>query len=265
MKKILLLLTAFFSPIQHVNAGTPLTWSGGLDPIGEVAESVAGIYDFIFWITVLIFIFVQVVILIAIWKFRRSKNKNAAKFHHNTKLEIFWTVIPTIICAVIAWKSFVAMDFIRTMPKNGLDVEVIAYQFGWDFDYPDVKISAPEPTYPHRRLSSAGEERLVKDLVVPVHTNIKLHITAKDVIHAFFVPALGIKIDAMPGRINYQWFKADRVGNYIGQCAELCGDAHGEMFFNVKVVSQVEYLRWVNRHRAKKGLPSISSLRQLTS
>lgn len=230
------------------------------EPTGEIAETVTGIYNFIFYICAVILVIVEVGLLYCIWRFRRAKNPNPAKFTHNTFIEIVWTVIPAIICVVIAWKSFEAMKLIRTMPQDGVDVEVIAYQFGWDFDYPESKIGAPEAESTHAELSSAGVDRYVKTMVVPVNTNVKLHITSKDVIHAYFVPKLGIKIDAIPGRINYQWFNSPKVGDYLGQCAELCGSAHGEMFFNVKVVTKPEYVEWVNRQRAEEGLDPVAMI-----
>lgn len=241
---------AEYAPTAH--------WGGFPTPVGPTGAATTDVYNFLFWISVVVAIIVEGGLLIAIWKFRQSKNKKAATFTHHVGLEVVWTGIPIIICLAILWKSFGAMIEIRTMPEEGLTVEAVAYQFGWDFNYPDLGIVAPEAEGAHAQLSSAGEERYVKDLVVPVDTNIKLHVTAKDVIHAFHNSGLGVKIDAMPGRINYAWFKATKTGDYIGQCAELCGAAHGEMFFNVKVVSKSEYIRWANMQRREEGLPMLS-------
>ena len=235
-------------------------WGGFPTPVTSVGWAVTDAYNFIFWITAVIFILVQIVLLYCIVRYRRKANPKPARFSHHVPLEIVWTVIPVIICAAIAWKSFEAMYHMRTMPEQGLDVEVIAYQFGWEFDYPDAEISAALPVEPHPQLSSAGVERLVKDLVVPVDTNVRLHVTARDVIHAFYVPHLGIKIDTIPGRINYAWFRATQEGDYIGQCAELCGSAHGEMFFNVKVVSKEAYHAWVNARRNENGLEPLDAV-----
>lgn len=227
--------------------------------IGPVAESITRTYNFIYWICLGIFAVVQLSILYIIWRFRRSKNPTPATFSHNNLLEVAWTAVPVLICVAIAWMSFEAMFFIRKMPEEGETVEVIAYQFGWEFDYPDYEIGAPDPMEPHAELSSAGIDRYVKDMVVPVDTNIKLHITARDVIHAFYAPDLGMKTDAIPGRINYAWFKATKEGDYIGQCAELCGSAHGEMFFRVRVVSKPEYQAWVNAQRSAEGLAPVAA------
>lgn len=239
---------------------------GFMNPTGPIADEVNDIYNFIFWITAGIFILVQAVILIVIWRFRRKKNPNPAKFSHNTPLEVVWMAIPALICVAIAWKSFEGMRFIRSMPEEGIDIEVIAYQFGWDFDYPDVQISAPELDMEEakkdekwlKELTQFNESFTVKEMVVPVNTNIRLHVTAKDVIHAYYVPELVVKIDAMPGRINYQWFNIPKEGVYIGQCAELCGAAHGYMYFAVRAVSQADYTRWVNEQRKEEGLDPLS-------
>lgn len=260
--KIAFLIVAFVATVismpalaEYAATAHPM---GFPDPVGPTGAIITDVYNFMFWITVVVAIIVEGGLLIAIWKFRKSKNKKAAKFTHNVPLEIVWTVLPILACVGILWKSMEAMVELRTMPEEGINIEAVAYQFGWDFNYPDLEIVSPEAEEVHAQLSSASEDRYVKDMVVPINTNIKLHVTAKDVIHAFHSTDLGIKIDAMPGRINYVWFKAEKTGDYIGQCAELCGSAHGEMFFNIKVVSQNEYLQWVNVQRREEGLAPVS-------
>lgn len=266
--KIAFLIIAFVACVISTPAlaeyANTAHWGGFPDPVGPTGAIITDVYNFMFWITVVVAIIVEVGLLICIWKFRQSKNKTPSKCTHNVPLEIVWTVVPILACAGILWKSMDAMITLRTMPEEGINIEALAYQFGWDFTYPDLNIVSPEAEDIHAQLSSAGEDRYVKDMVVPVNTNIKLHVTAKDVIHAFHSSGLGIKIDAMPGRINYVWFKAEKTGDYIGQCAELCGSAHGEMFFNIKVVSKPEYLNWVNVQRTEEGLVPVS-LAQLAS
>lgn len=228
-------------------------------PVSSVGDHVANLYTLIFWITVVIALLVTTLLSVAIFRFRASKRKEAAKFSHSTVLEIVWTIIPALICLLIAWKSYEGITYMRNMPEQGMTVDVIAYQFGWDFDYPDLEISAPEATEPHAELSKAGVDRYVKNLVVPVNTVVKLNVTARDVIHAFYAAQVGVKVDAIPGRINYVWFDADEVGNYIGQCAELCGAAHGEMFFNIRVLPKDEFVAWVNERRSANGLAALSA------
>ncbi|MFZ2619824.1 MAG: cytochrome c oxidase subunit II [Alphaproteobacteria bacterium] len=235
-------------------------------PNGPVAQNATDLYNFIFWIITAVFVVVMVPILVIIFRFRRSVNKKPATFSHSTAVELAWTIIPALICAVITWKAYASMVFHRTMPENGLAVEVVAYQFGWDFFYPDMgekgtHVAAAEATAANPVISIPAQnlERQTKALVVPVGVPIKLLVTAQDVIHAFFAPAVGIKIDAMPGRINYTWFQADQTGEFLGQCAELCGSAHGEMFFTVKVVTAEEFAAYINQQRAAAGLAPLET------
>tara|TARA_R110000868_G_scaffold218576_2_gene469078 strand:- start:7627 stop:8463 length:837 start_codon:yes stop_codon:yes gene_type:complete len=266
-KTIILFALSLIIASSAAYAGTAHI-GGFQNPVGDIAHKVDNLYNFIFYITGFICLLVEGVILYSIWRFRRSKNKTAAKFSHNTPLEIFWLTVPAIICVIIAWKSFESMRFIRSMPEEAIDVEVIASQFAWDFDYPDLKISAPEIDIEEKaknetwlkELTAFNEGFTIKELVVPVNTNVRVHVTARDVIHAFYVPALMVKIDAMPGRINYQWFNIPTEGTYIGQCAELCGAAHGQMYFSVKAVSKNDYRKWVNAQRTEAGLPPFNAI-----
>lgn len=254
--KVLAFILALVLAVPAV-AGTihPL---GFPEPVTELGERIDDVYTFLFWIVFGVFILVEFGLLFMIWRFRKSRQAKAATFSHNTFIEIVWTVIPSVICLAIAWKSYEVLAYARTMPQKGLQVEAMAYQFGWDFNFPDAEFSTPEADGPDPRLSLPEKERFVKTLVVPVDTNIKVLVSSKDVIHAFYVPKLGAKIDAVPGRINYLWFNAKEEGLYIGQCAELCGSAHGEMFFNVKVVSQDEWLAWANAQRAEESLAPLT-------
>ena len=236
-------------------------WGSFPTPVGSGAEMINWTYNVIFYICCAVAVLVIAWLGLAIIKFRKGarKGKDPAKWSHSTILEIVWTIIPAIIVIYIAAISYHGISYLRTMPEGGLTVDVIAYQFGWDFDYPDYAISSPDPLETHKQLSSGGTDRYVKDLVVPVGEVVKLNITARDVIHAFYAPQLGLKVDAIPGRINYLWFKADKAGNYIGQCAELCGSAHGEMFFNVKAVDRAEFDAWLNKQRDSNGLEPLTA------
>lgn len=263
IKKIasaLSVLTALILPaLAFALPETGTVHPGGFPaPASNIAAEVTHTYNIIFWITAVIAVLVYGVMLVAIWKFRRSRNPNPAKFAHGTLIEIVWTVIPALICLYIGWESFRILHLIHNTPKDGITVEVVGYQFGWDFYYPDLGIAVPEATAPHPTLSLPGQSRLVKELVLPMDTNVRLQVTAMDVIHSFFAPAMGVKMDAIPGRINYKWFRPTVAGEYIGQCAELCGLAHGEMFFTVKVLPRVEWQAWVNEQRKAKGLAEVT-------
>lgn len=245
MKKLLSLLAmlAVAAPAFAVESIHP---GGFPSPVGPTAVEISWLYNVIFVIIAVISIVVVVPILYILWKYRRDKVSTPATFSHSLVLELIWTIVPAAICVVIAVLSYRGMVMIRTMPEDAMNVEVVAYQFGWDFYYPDVSqgdkhVSAPEPTGDDPEVSLPGAPRQTKTLVVPVGKPIVLHVTAQDVIHAFFVPHLGTKIDAIPGRINYAWFTATEPGDWLGQCAELCGQAHGEMFFRVKAIPQDEF------------------------
>lgn len=232
-------------------------WGGFPAANGPVAEFVVGTYNIVFWICLAVYVLVQGIIIYSIFAFRKSKKrteKDAAKFSHNTSIEILWTVIPVIICLFIGLKAYQGIMFIKTVPEDAIPVDVIGYQFNWDFDYPDHGISIPMTTKPHPELAKSGINNPVKTMVVPQGRNVVLNITAKDVLHAVYVPTLGIKSDAIPGRITYSWFNASNTGDYLGQCAELCGPQHGEMYFNVRVLPEAEWEQWVDAQRAQNGL-----------
>lgn len=240
-------------------AQTVMHWGGFPTPVGPVAEKITWLYNLIFIIIAVVFIVVTVGMGYVMWRYRREKVAKPATFSHSLKLELLWTIIPALICFYIAFESARAMFKIRTMPEGAVNVEVVAYQFGWNFYYPDYSeagkhVAAPEPTADDPEISLPGAPRLAKTMVVPTGQPVVLHITAQDVLHAFFVPKLGIKMDAIPGRINYAWFKADAEGNYLGQCAELCGSAHGEMFFRVEAVSPEKFKAFIAAQQAEAGI-----------
>jgi cytochrome c oxidase subunit 2 len=234
-------------------------WGGFPTPVGPVAEKITWLYNLIFIIIAVIFIVVAVPMGYIMWRYRSENVAKPATFSHSLRLELLWTIIPALICVFIAYESARAMFKIRTMPENAVNVEVVAYQFGWNFYYPDYSeagkhVAAPEPTADDPEVSLPGAPRLAKTMVVPVGKPVVLHITAQDVIHAYYVPKLGIKMDAIPGRINYAWFKADKPGNFLGQCTELCGSAHGEMFFRVEAVEPEAFKAFIAAQQLEAGI-----------
>lgn len=234
-------------------------------PVGPVAEEITWLYNIIFIIIAVIALVVAIPMVYILWKYRRDKVAKPATFSHHLGLELAWTIVPAAICLFIAVVSYYGMIKIREMPEDAMNVEAVAYQFGWDFFYPDASegdahVAAPEPTADDPEVSLPGAPRQTKTLIVPVNKPIVLHVTAQDVLHAFFVPHLGVKIDAIPGRINYVWFKATQTGNWLGQCAELCGQAHGEMFFRVKAVPQDEFDAFIAKQRVAAGLSPVAAV-----
>lgn len=184
-------------------------------------------------------------------RYNKRANPVPAKFSHNTTIEVIWTVVPILILMVIALFSFRLLFSYENMPEPDVRVKITGNQWNWAYEYPDHKV----PEYISNMLpedkTTKQLYRLAADqpIVVPVGATVELLITAADVIHAVAVPAFGVKIDAIPGKTNHTWFKAEKVGTYYGQCSELCGVDHAFMPIQVNVVTQAEFEAWV----ASKG------------
>ncbi len=186
-----------------------------------------------------------------VFRYNAKRNPVPAKWSHNTTIEIIWTVIPVLILLVISIFSFSLLRDYHTFPEADVTVKVTGNQWNWAYEYPDVGVKEYVSNMLPESEAPAGVYRLAADepMVVPVGRNVLLQITATDVIHAVALPAFGLKTDAVPGRINETWFRADRTGVFYGQCSELCGIDHAFMPIQINVVTQAEYERWV----ASKG------------
>lgn len=260
-----LALAAFLSSLlmAGTTAAVETIHPGGFQsPAGPLMAYTNHLYNIIFIIVAVIGVGVALGMGYIIWRFRRSRGHQPATFSHSTAIEVLWTVVPAIICVYIAYISYVGLIHVRTMPEDAMNIEVVAYQFGWDFYYPDasengVHVKSEEASGVDADVSLPGLERQTKELVIPAGRKIVAHVTSQDVIHAFSVPALGFKVDAMPGRINYVWFEADKPGNWLGQCFELCGSAHGEMFFRIKAVTEEEFAAYIQARRVDAGLTPV--------
>lgn len=218
------------------------SWAGVMPPeVTPVAKNVRQLFDKIWWICLAIFIVVWGLLLVTIVRFREKpgENREPAKFSHNTDLEVLWTIIPTFICIFIAYETWNSMALMEKVPpeKDAIPIEVKGYQWYWEYKYPEEGIQFTTGADP--------EKGLGKPLIVPKGKTIKMQLTAADVIHAWFVPALGVKIDTIPGRVNHAWFRALETGYFKGNCTELCGVDHGKMWISVKVLEEKEYEEWV--------------------
>lgn len=186
-------------------------------------------------------------------RYNKRANPTPAKWSHNTPIEIVWTVVPVMILMVIAVFSFRLLFAYNDMPKPDLTIKATGYQWYWGYEYPDQKIGEfisnvlPEDEAKARNVPY--KLAVTEPLYAPVGKVVRVQVTGADVIHAFAVPSFGIIIDAIPGRLNETWFKADRIGVYYGNCRELCGVDHAFMPIEVHVVSQADFDAWV----AKKG------------
>ena len=196
-------------------------------PATPIAGEVRGEFWLTFLLTLPFLILPQILLAYSIWKFREKRGHQPATFEHNNKLEALWTIIPVITLILVAVPAYHTLRKMDVPPKSDLVVEVIGHQFFWEYRYPRYGIGfASEP------------------LVVPANKVVTINTTSVDVIHSFWVPAFGIKQDANPGRITHTWFNA-LPGKYKGQCAELCGTLHGEMFINVTVLPDDEWEAWL--------------------
>jgi cytochrome c oxidase subunit 2 len=168
-------------------------------------------------------------------------------------LEVLWTLIPCLILIVIAVPSFKVLYSQDNIPKADVTIKAIGYQWYWGYEYPDEKIAFDSYMVAEKDLKP-GQPRLLavdNEIVVPVNKVVKVLITANDVLHAWALPSFGVKRDAVPGRINETWFKAEKTGTYYGQCSELCGIKHAFMPITVKVVNEEEYQEWLMDARVK--------------
>ena len=255
MKKILLTLTTFFFISFEAMANQPKDWQLGFQE--AASESMRDIISFhdnlLLPIIVAISAFVLFLMLYVCIKFRASANPNPSKRTHNVAVEVLWTLIPCLILIVIAVPSFKILYKQDAIPKADLTIKAIGYQWYWGYEYPDENIIFDSYMVEDKDLK-ADQPRLLavdNEVVVPVNKVVKVLITANDVLHAWALPSFGVKRDAVPGRINETWFKAEKVGTYYGQCSELCGIKHAFMPITVKVVSDEEYQEWLMDARVK--------------
>ncbi len=237
----------------------------GLQPAAtKVAEEQAWLHNFMLVICTVIFIAVFGVMFYSIWKHRKSVGHKPADFHESVKVEIAWTVIPFIIVILMALPATKAVVAQKDTSNADITIKATGYQWKWGYDYLKGEgegiafISTLDTA--QRQISNEGAKGVDIDnyllkvdnpLVVPVNKKIRIITTANDVIHAFAVPSLGIKQDAIPGFVRDTWFRAEYVGDFHGQCQELCGKEHAYMPIHVKVVSAEDYAAWVAAENKK--------------
>ncbi|ATQ44229.1 cytochrome c oxidase subunit II [Caulobacter mirabilis] len=234
--------------------GQPTPGGIGLQPAASPLKHDAHFFHDLILLPVItvISLFVLGLLIWVVVRYNKRSNPTPAKWSHNTVLEVVWTLVPVLILMVIAIFSFRLLFAYHNMPKPDLTVKVVGYQWNWGYEYPDQKISEyisnmlPEAEVAKRGLpKDLYRLAATEPMVVPVNKVVRVQVTAADVIHAFALPAFGLKTDAIPGRLNETWFKAEKVGTYYGQCSELCGVDHAFMPIEIKVVSQADFDAWV--------------------
>lgn len=215
-------------------------------PASRIQEMTLNFHNFMVWIMAAISVFVLALLLIVMVRYNRKANPTPAKWHHNTAIEVIWTAVPVLILVVIAIPSFRLLFAQENMPQPDLTVKAVGYQWYWSYEYPDQEIGEYLSNMLPEGEATPGHYILEADypLVAPVGKTVRVEITAADVIHSFAMPAFGMKTDAIPGRVNLDWFNADRTGTFYGQCSELCGTRHAFMPIHIEVVTQDVFDAW---------------------
>jgi len=248
MKKFLYIFLTFLIT-SSAFANQPVDWQLGFQKAAsETMRDIVNFHDkLLLPIIIAISVFVLFLMVYACIRFRASANPVPSKRTHNVAVEVLWTLIPCLILIVMAVPSFKILYKQDAIPKADITVKAIGYQWYWGYEYPDENIFFDSYMIETKDLKE-NEPRLLavdNELVVPVNKVVKVMITANDVLHAWALPSFGVKRDAVPGRINETWFKAEKVGTYYGQCSELCGIKHAFMPIEVRVVTEEEYQEWL--------------------
>ena len=237
-------------------SGHPEPWQLGLQGAATpVMDDIVWFHDFLLWLIAAIMVFVLALLIYVCVRFNARANPVPSRTTHNTLIEVLWTVVPVLILVSIAVPSFRLLFYQLNVPAADLTIKATGKQWYWTYTYPDngkfefdsllacdesrTKCTAP-------RLLSVDNE-----VVVPVNKVIRVQTTGADVIHSFAVPAFGIKIDAIPGRLNETWFTATKTGMYYGQCSELCGKDHAYMPIAVRVVEDKDFVAWIEAAKKK--------------
>ena len=247
---------AFQHRAPEADIGQPIPGGFKLQPqVTKVGEDAQWLHDSLLMpIITIITIFVLLLLVYAVIRFRAKANPVPSRTSHNTLIEIVWTLVPVLILLVIAVPSIRLVAAQYAQPKADLTIKAIGNQWYWTYQYPDNgDFELVSNMLPDAEAKKRGEPRMLavdERVVVPVNSVVKMIVTSNDVIHSWAVPAFWTKMDAVPGRLNETWFKAEREGLYYGQCSELCGARHGYMPIAVEVVSKEKFAEWV---RSKGG------------
>ncbi|HEY0281718.1 MAG TPA: cytochrome c oxidase subunit II [Rhizomicrobium sp.] len=240
------LLAGFAGPA----AAAPQNWQVGMQQAATpVMARIEDFHTLLLTIMVAVCVFVAALLVWVMLRYNQRVHPVPSKTHHNTMLEVAWTLLPVAILVVIAIPSFRLLYFEAEIPKPDVTITAIGKQWFWTYEYPkDGAFQFDSYMLSDEAAAKAGKPRLLgvdNPIYVPVNKVVEIDTTGADVIHSWAVPAFGVKMDAIPGRINRTWFKATKIGTYYGACSELCGVNHAFMPIEVKVVSEAEYDAWL--------------------
>jgi cytochrome c oxidase subunit II len=266
-------VAAFLSPLLMIGGaagadyGQPSPWQFGLQQSASpVMDNLVAFHNFLLVIITLITAFVLTLLVIVIVKFNARANPIPTKTTHNTLIEVLWTVVPVVILVVIAIPSFRLLFYQQNLPPADLTVKATGKQWYWSYSYPDAKFEFDSiilQDKDRQKMQPVPPRLLAVDnaMVVPVNKVVRVQTIGAEVIHSFAVPGFGIKIDAVPGRLNETWFKATREGIYYGQCSELCGKDHAFMPIEVRVVGEQAFAAWLEEAKKKyAGQPGAGAI-----
>jgi cytochrome c oxidase subunit II len=230
--------------------GQPAPWEWTLqESATPVMDYITWFHNFLFVLITVITLFVLALLVVVVIKFNARANPVPSRTTHNTLIEVAWTLIPVVILVIIAVPSFRLLFLQLDVPKADLTIKATGKQWYWSYAYPDNgKFEFDSLLVQDKKPRLLGVDN---EMVVPVNKIVRIQTTGADVIHSFAVPAFGIKIDAIPGRLNETWFKATKLGMFYGQCSELCGKDHAFMPIAVRVVNDQEFTAWVEGAKKK--------------
>jgi cytochrome c oxidase subunit 2 len=239
-----------FGGAAFAEMGQPAPWEYKLQEAATpVMENITWFHNFLLWLITGITLFVLVLLVLVVVKFNSKTNPVPSKTTHNTLIEVAWTLIPVLILVAVAVPSFRLLFLELNIPQADVTVKATGKQWFWCYAYPD---NGP---FEFDSLMAADKmPRLLgvdNEMVVPVNKVVRVQTTGADVIHSFAIPAFGIKIDAVPGRLNETWFKATKEGMFYGQCSELCGKDHAFMPIAIRVVNDREFAAWIETAKKK--------------
>ncbi len=246
----------------------PVHWGTGFQPaVTPVMENIESFHHELLYIITAVCLFVLGLLVWIVIRYRAGANPVPSQVSHNTFLEIAWTALPVIILVIISVTSFKLLYYEMIIPKADVTVRAIGKQWFWSYQYPGVSTFTFDSLgLSDDKAKAAGEPRLLgvdNPIEVPVNKNVVVETVGSDVIHSWAVPQFGVKMDAVPGRVNRTWFRATVIGTYYGECSELCGARHAFMPIEVKVVSQADYDKWLAG--AKKKFASAEDTTQVAA
>ena len=240
----------------------PVPWEMTFQPAASpVMEKIEDFHQELLVIITLVSLFVLALLAWIVVRYNTRRNPVPSKNAHNTILEVAWTIIPVIILVIIAIPSFKLLYYEAEIPTPDLTIKAIGKQWFWTYEYPASKFTYDSLGLSDDAAKKAGEPRLLgvdNAVVVPVNKVVEVDTTGADVIHSWALPQMGVKMDAVPGRINHTWFKATRTGIFYGECSELCGASHAFMPIELHVVTDAEYAAWLAA--AKKKYTALAAL-----